>query len=405
VSDASGRLVHGNLVHLEDRDLDTPFGPFRASVYANVHTHRFAVALARGDVRSAEPLLARVHSACMTSESFGGCDCDCLGQLETALAAIDAAGRGTVFYLMQEGRGAGFVAKALDRMIVQASGDRVTTFDAYGLLGLERDHRRYDEVAFIRQLLGVRAPLRLLTNNPEKVEALERDGVPVESAIPIAHDPSPYNAHYIGAKSRSGHALQDPGPVGPAARLPEPVAWLDPQPVADNPRFVHMACYLLPIRADGDAGAPVWLRLHVYFDRITRHERVVFEHGAREDAVPLLRVQRESFFERFPLRDVGADKRRWQASVRALAARGAGCALFLPCDDPAESGGREPGAGPLVAAESDPELVRLLARHLRGRRAQPLVDGPAESGRDRALRRSLAACAPEPLAPEPLAAA
>ncbi len=76
-------------------------------VFRNLHTRAYALAICRGDIRTSAPLLARVHSACVTSEAFGGCDCDCAEQLEQALARIAEAGRGVVFYLMQEGRGAG----------------------------------------------------------------------------------------------------------------------------------------------------------------------------------------------------------------------------------------------------------------------------------------------------------
>ena len=127
--------------------LDTVHGDFAAHVFQNVATGRFAFAVAHGDVRGEQPLLARIHSSCVTSETFGGCDCDCVDQLELALQRIVDAGRGVVFYLMQEGRGAGFAAKARDRMIVQASRNRLTTFEAYERMGLVRDHRRYDEVA------------------------------------------------------------------------------------------------------------------------------------------------------------------------------------------------------------------------------------------------------------------
>src|SRR4029453_15909931 len=115
----------------------------------------YALAVAMGDLTGAAPLLARIHSSCITSESYGGGDCDCVQQLDTALERIARAGRGVVFYLMQEGRGAGFLAKARDRMIVQASGNRLTTFEAYAQMGIEKDQRRYDEVGFACRLLGV----------------------------------------------------------------------------------------------------------------------------------------------------------------------------------------------------------------------------------------------------------
>src|SRR5262245_28913282 len=150
---------------------------FRVHRFRNLRPGAPALALACGHVGGGAPLLARVHSSCVTSAAFGACDCDCAGQLSAALAEIAGAGRGVLFYLFQEGRGAGFAAKARDRMAVQASGERVTTFDAYTEMGLARDQRRYDEIAFLCVLLGSAAPLRLLTHNPEQAKALEESGL------------------------------------------------------------------------------------------------------------------------------------------------------------------------------------------------------------------------------------
>src|SRR6185436_1559805 len=111
-----------------------------------------------GAVGAPAPLLARVHSSCVTSEAYGACDCDCAEQLAASLAEIAGAGRGVLFYLMQEGRGAGFAAKARDRMLVQTSRHRLTTFEAYARMGLDHDCRRYEEVGDLCRLLGVRAP-------------------------------------------------------------------------------------------------------------------------------------------------------------------------------------------------------------------------------------------------------
>src|SRR5215468_10688416 len=152
--------IDGSLLALDERPLNTVHGRFRAHRFHNLSTGQPAVAVATGDITGRSPLLARVHSSCITSEAFGACDCDCAEQLDAAIAQIAHGGRGALFYLMQEGRGAGFVAKALDRMLVQASGNRLTTFEAYAQLGLPDDQRSYGEVAAMVRLLGVTAPLR-----------------------------------------------------------------------------------------------------------------------------------------------------------------------------------------------------------------------------------------------------
>src|SRR6185369_16928013 len=98
-------------LYLGARPLSTRHGEFVVHIAQNLATGAVAFAVTLGDVGSPETLLARVHSSCVTSETFGGCDCDCVEQLDAALAQIASAGRGVVFYLLQEGRGAGLVAK------------------------------------------------------------------------------------------------------------------------------------------------------------------------------------------------------------------------------------------------------------------------------------------------------
>ena len=122
--------------------LDSPHGAFEVFFFHGVEQGRVAMALVLGDPGGSDPLLARVHSSCVTSESLMALDCDCAEQLDGALAEIGRVGRGVLFYLMQEGRGAGLSAKARDRMIVQASRHRLTTFDAYAEMGLPPDLRR-----------------------------------------------------------------------------------------------------------------------------------------------------------------------------------------------------------------------------------------------------------------------
>ena len=370
--------------------LDTVYGAFAAHVLQNVATGRFAFAVARGDVRGEEPLLARIHSSCVTSETFGGCDCDCVDQLELALQRIADTGRGVVFYLMQEGRGAGFTAKARDRMIVQASRNRLTTFEAYERMGLVRDHRRYDEVSHAIALLGVTAPLTLLTNNPDKLAALRSLDVAVAGSARLRKAASPYNMHYLAAKSRSGHALDDPGDGALAADLPEPVVDFAPYALADEPRFIHLATYLLPVRprTEPGPGGPHWFRAHAYFDLTGGREHVVLAYGPRDARAPLVRVQRESLLERFPLAGGGAEKRVWQESVRHIVQHGAGYATFVPVAG-FDAALRECLADPDASAA-------LLAHHLRGRAARVLCvggDGTAAGDMEEGDRIACAALA------------
>ena len=372
--------LHGALLRLGRRRLETVHGPFDAEPFLNLSTRAPVVVLARGDVCGTEPMLARVHSSCVTSEAFGGRDCDCAEQLDAALEAIAREGRGVVFYLMQEGRGAGFAAKARDRMLVQASRHRLTTFEAYAQMGLERDHRRYDEVAFACRLLNISAPLILLTNNPEKKAELEREGVPLAGTRALERAASPWSRHYLDSKARSGHALAESGPGCGVAELPETVEAFDPHPLASSPRFVHLASYLLPVRAGavargepaaadatppGHKGDATWLRLHAVHDVVSGHELVVFLHRARPGAVPLLHVQSESLLERFPLREGGVHRPAWREAVLAMRERGAGCALFLPPEPLA------PDAAGALPAVDDAALADLLAHFVEAGPTEP----------------------------------
>ena len=329
---------------------------FRIRVFRTLDDHRYAVALICGQITDSTPLLARVHSSCVTSETFGGCDCDCVQQLEGALSAIGREGRGVLFYLPQEGRGAGLVAKARDRMLVQASENRLTTFDAYERLGLPADCRRYDAVSAMVRLLEVRAPLELLTNNPEKLAQLEREKLSIAGARPLRVESSEMSLHYLKSKQQKGHDLASMGTKGLVPTLPEKVTWQDPVEMAGQ-SLVRMASYFLPVDAE-NASRPVWLRLTLYVDVPSRRERVVLEREdpAQKVADPWVAFAPDVLLSRFEQGEASW-RTRWKACVRSFEERGAGIAVFLPS--------RLDAVGP---GELDPVGVWLLRHHLGGRR-------------------------------------
>ena len=367
------RALYGTLLAEGRQELAAGGARFLVHRFRNLRSGEPALALTLGDVRGAAPLLARVHSSCVTSEALGACDCDCAGQLQAALRELAACGRGALFYLFQEGRGAGLAAKARDRMAVQASRERVTTFEAYAEMGLARDQRRYEEVAFLRRLLGSDAPLRLLTQNPEKAKALEEAGVRVAGIVPLAPQLTAWNRHYLAAKSRSGHAFADPG-EGPAA-LPEPLPALAPGPADAAGRFVRVARYLLPVLLPGQ-GAPLWLTLELFYDLAARAERVLLEYRARAGA-PLVCVQREALLDRFAPGFGGARKPRWLAALRRFESHGAGLALFVPVGE---------------AAPLDDETLDLLGSRA-GAGARPVFAEGEEDGTRGPLAAALARAA------------
>lgn len=287
--------------------IDLRPGRFLLHVFRDLVVGRVAMVLSCGALDAHAPLLARVHSSCLTSECLMGCDCDCAGQLEGALERIAERGRGALVYLMQEGRGAGLSAKARDRMLVQASGSRLTTFDAYAEMGLPPDLRRYDAVASMLAMLDVRGPLRLMTNNPDKVAAVARalaaEKLEIDGTEPVAGTHSPWNHDYLRAKRSAGHSLERlEGATG--ERPPERVHAFAPVIHADAPERLVTASYFLPIAlpnaqagSAASAAAPhgpratpvAWFRASVLVERANGRESIVLSRGDESDpaAIPL----------------------------------------------------------------------------------------------------------------------
>ncbi len=314
--------------------LESPHGTFDVSFFRGVEQGRVAMALVLGDPAGSDPLLARVHSSCVTSEGLMALDCDCAEQLDGALAEIARVGRGVLFYLMQEGRGAGLSAKARDRMIVQASRHRLTTFDAYAEMGLPPDLRRYGDLGEMARLLGIRAPIGLLTNNPEKARAVARSlsarGLELERTVPLQGPASPFNRDYLRAKRSSGHAI-DRGAGQTVALPPEPVEVESPRRARNAPALLSTASYLLPVGLDpAPAGTAVdWLRLRVIRDLRTARESVVLSLGrAPEGSGESCTL---SLVDRLPCAEA-TGRESLRAAMRALRARGEG-ALVVHFDE------------------------------------------------------------------------
>lgn len=151
-----------------------------------------------------EPPLVRLHSECLTGDVLGSLKCDCGPQLRAAIAAIEASGWGILLYLRQEGRGIGLINK-LRAYALQDQG--YDTVDANTRLGFAVDARNFGVAARMLDLLGQRA-VRLLTNNPAKVEGLEAAGIRVIERVPHALPPNPHNERYLATKrDRTGHQL------------------------------------------------------------------------------------------------------------------------------------------------------------------------------------------------------
>lgn len=162
------------------------------------------VALVFGDVAGRENVPVRIHSECITSEVFGSLKCDCKDQLEAAKDEVARRGFGAILYLRQEGRGIG-LANKVRAYALQAHG--ADTVDANRMLGLPDDARRYDSAAAMLAHLGI-VSVDLLTNNPDKVDALRALGVEVASRVPVIVPTNPIAARYLETKrARMRHAL------------------------------------------------------------------------------------------------------------------------------------------------------------------------------------------------------
>ncbi|NIH83695.1 GTP cyclohydrolase II [Amycolatopsis granulosa] len=182
--------------------LGTRRGEFRAVAFADGAEH---LALVHGPLPR-DDVLVRVHSECLTGDVFGAVRCECGDQLHAALDAIVAEGSGVLVYLRgHEGRGIGLVAKV--RTHVLQDEDGLDTVDSATTLGLPVDVRDYGPAARVLRHLGVRS-VRLMSNNPDKIAALESHGIRVAARVPLLAPASPHNIRYLTAKrDRLGHVL------------------------------------------------------------------------------------------------------------------------------------------------------------------------------------------------------
>jgi GTP cyclohydrolase II len=185
--------------------LPTPWGTFTSHVFCDAGG-REHVLLAMGAVGDGEPVLARIHSECLTGDVLSSLRCDCGGQLRSALARIGQASRGVLLYLRQEGRGIGLHNKIRAYHLQDCGAD---TVDANLRLGFDADARNYAMCRPMLDHVGVRR-LRLMTNNPAKLAAMRELGLEAVERVPMPAVRNPHNEAYLETKARRmGHLLEE----------------------------------------------------------------------------------------------------------------------------------------------------------------------------------------------------
>jgi GTP cyclohydrolase II len=194
-----------SLQRVVETQLPTPWGKFQLVGFHDTKRKQELLALIIGNVTTSEPVLARLHSECLTGDSLFSLRCDCGFQLQTAMRKIAEAKRGVLLYQRQEGRGIGLLNK-LHAYALQDQG--ADTVEANHQLGFAADERDFSLCAQLFRLLGI-GSLRLLTNNPHKINALQQAGLTIIERVPLQVGYNAYNQQYLATKAtKLGHWLE-----------------------------------------------------------------------------------------------------------------------------------------------------------------------------------------------------
>lgn len=194
------------LQYVASSQLPMPWAIFSLHAFVEPATGKEHVALTLGDLSTDLPVLARIHSECLTGDALFSQRCDCGAQLEAALQRIAEEGRGILMYLRQEGRGIGLLNKIRAYQLQDQGAD---TVEANERLGFPADMRRYDLCLPMLAHFGVRS-VRLMTNNPRKEQVLADLGITIAEHIPLLVNRNPYNEQYLRTKARKlGHQFKE----------------------------------------------------------------------------------------------------------------------------------------------------------------------------------------------------
>lgn len=199
------RLERESLIREDVRvKMPTKYGIFELIAFTQTNTNELHLALKKGDWKEGEPVMVRVHSSCLTGDILGSLRCDCGDQLHRAMQMVEAAGKGLVLYMNQEGRGIGLLNKLRAYKLQEEGFD---TVEANLKLGFEIDQRDYGVGAQILRALNI-SKIRLLSNNPKKRAGLLGYGLEIVETLPIEIQPNQYNEKYLKTKrDKMGHTI------------------------------------------------------------------------------------------------------------------------------------------------------------------------------------------------------
>jgi GTP cyclohydrolase II len=189
---------------VESSELPTEFANFKVYAYTETDNKKDHLVISLGDLTSDKPILARIHSQCITGESLFSLRCDCRFQLTESLQQIAKNGSGAIFYLQQEGRGIGLSNKI---RAYKLQDEGLDTVEANHQLGFHEDERNYEIVASMVKHLKIKS-MDLMTNNPKKIDALGKMGLTINKRVPILSKSNDYNKKYLSTKAKKlGHLM------------------------------------------------------------------------------------------------------------------------------------------------------------------------------------------------------
>ena len=192
------------ITFVESSELPTEFANFKVYAFTETSNTKDHLVISLGDLTSKKPLLARIHSQCITGESLFSLRCDCRFQLTESLQQIAENGSGAIFYLQQEGRGIGLSNKI---RAYKLQDEGLDTVEANHQLGFHEDERNYEIVASMVKHLKIKS-MDLMTNNPKKIDALGKMGLTINKRVPILSKSNDYNKKYLSTKAKKlGHLM------------------------------------------------------------------------------------------------------------------------------------------------------------------------------------------------------